>query len=96
MFTAGEDEPGTMMAVMGADDEKVEAACAELTENGNGNVVVAANYNCPGQLVVSGSAEYLRANAAAFKAAGAKIVKELPVSGAFHSPLMKTCQRKIG
>jgi [acyl-carrier-protein] S-malonyltransferase len=95
MFTAGEDEPGTMMAVMGADDEKVEAACAELTENGNGNVVVAANYNCPGQLVVSGSAEYLRANAAAFKAAGAKIVKELPVSGAFHSPLMKPAKEKL-
>ncbi len=95
MFSAGEDEPGTMMAVIGGADEKVEAACNELTKNGNGNVVVAANYNCPGQLVVSGSAEYLRENVAALKAAGAKIVKELPVSGAFHSPLMQPAKEKL-
>ncbi len=95
MFSAGEDEPGTMMAVIGGADEKVEAACYELTKNGNGKVVVAANYNCPGQLVVSGSAEYLRENVAALKAAGAKIVKELPVSGAFHSPLMQPAKEKL-
>ncbi len=95
MFTAGEDEPGTMMAVIGGADEKVEEVCHELTEKGNGNVVVAANYNCPGQLVVSGSAEYLRENKDALKAAGAKIIKELPVSGAFHSPLMQPAKEKL-
>ncbi len=95
MFTAGEDEPGTMMAVIGGADEKVEEVCRELTEQGNGNVVVAANYNCPGQLVVSGSAEYLRENKDALKAAGAKIIKELPVSGAFHSPLMQPAKEKL-
>ncbi len=96
MFRAGEYAQGTMFAVIGADDKAVEEVCANLTRSGNGSVVVAANYNCPGQLVVSGSAEYLRANISAFKSIGAKIVKELVVSGAFHSPLMEPAREALG
>ena len=95
MFKAGEHEPGTMFAVIGMDDAKAEEVCGALTEKGNGNVVVAANYNSPGQLVVSGSADYLRENVGAFKEAGAKIVKELVVSGAFHSPLMMPAKEEL-
>ncbi|ROL57666.1 [acyl-carrier-protein] S-malonyltransferase [Bacteroidetes/Chlorobi group bacterium Naka2016] len=96
MFRAGEFAPGTMFAVIGAEDRAVEEVCEQLTKDGNGNVVVPANYNCPGQLVVSGSAEYLRANVEAFKKIGAKIVKELVVSGAFHSPLMEPAREELG
>lgn len=95
MYRAGEFAPGTMFAVIGAEDKAIEEVCEILTQKGNGNVVVAANYNCPGQLVVSGSAEYLRANINAFKEAGAKIVKELVVSGAFHSPLMEPAREEL-
>jgi [acyl-carrier-protein] S-malonyltransferase len=96
MFKAGEYEPGTMFAVISRlEDSVVEEVCAQLTENGNGNVVVAANYNSPGQIVVSGSAEYLRQSVGAFKEAGAKIVKELVVSGAFHSPLMEPAKEEL-
>ncbi|MCL5991066.1 MAG: ACP S-malonyltransferase [Bacteroidetes bacterium] len=95
MFKAGENEPGTMFAVINLDDNKVEEVCKRLSENGNGNVVVAANYNSPGQIVVSGSAQYLRENASAFKEAGAKLVKELVVSGAFHSPLMEPAKKEL-
>lgn len=95
MFRAGEFAPGTMFAIIGAEESVVETICKELTEKGNGNVVVPANYNCPGQLVVSGSAEYLRSNVVAFKNAGAKIVKELVVSGAFHSPLMEPARLEL-
>ncbi len=95
MFKAGEIMPGTMFAVINLADEKVEEVCKKLTEDGNGNIVVAANFNCPGQVVVSGSAEYLRENANAFKDAGARIVKELQVSGAFHSPLLKPAKEDL-
>ncbi len=95
MYKAGELMPGTMFAVINLEDEKVEDVCKKLTDEGNGNIVVAANYNCPGQIVVSGSAEYLRANAGAFKDAGARIVKELQVSGAFHSPLLKPAKEDL-
>ena len=95
MFKAGENEPGTMFAVISLDDDKVEEVCKRLTENGNGNVVVAANYNSPGQIVVSGSARYLRDNAKSFKEAGAKLAKELVVSGAFHSPLMDAAKKEL-
>lgn len=95
MFTAGEKVPGTMFAVIGAADEKVEEICNTLTQNGDGNVVVAANFNSTGQVVVSGSAEYLRANAPAFKEGGAKMVSELQVSGAFHSPLMQPAKEEL-
>lgn len=95
MFRAGEHEPGTMFAVLGMDDGKVIEVCEKLTESGAGNVVVAANFNSPGQVVVSGSASYLRENIAAFREAGAKLVKELVVSGAFHSPLMKPAKEEL-
>ena len=95
MFNAGIEKPGTMFAVINLDDDKVAEVCEELTKNGNGNVVVAANYNSPGQVVVSGSAEYLRENIGAFKNAGARMVKELVVSGAFHSPLLNSAKEEL-
>lgn len=95
MFRAGEFATGTMFAIIGANDSDVEKICKELTEKGEGNVVVPANYNCTGQLVVSGSAEYLRSNILAFKNVGAKIIKELVVSGAFHSPLMEPARLEL-
>jgi [acyl-carrier-protein] S-malonyltransferase len=96
MFAAGADRPGTMAAVIGMADEAVAELCAQITGSANGEqVIVPANYNCPGQLVVSGDAELVRASLPQFKAGGAKIAKELPVSGAFHSPLMKPAQDEL-
>jgi len=95
MYSAGEELPGTMFAVINLDDDKVVEVCNKLNQNDEGAVVVAANFNSPGQVVVSGSADYLRRNVDAFKQAGAKIVKELVVSGAFHSPLMKPAQNEL-
>ena len=95
MFTVGELEPGTMFAVIGLNDDKVNEICEQLTLSDSGNVVVPANFNSPGQVVVAGSADYLRDNIFRFKEAGAKLVKELAVSGAFHSPLMKPAQDKL-
>ncbi len=93
MFTAGENEPGTMYAVIGMEDDVLIELCKEL--NTNGNVVVPANFNSPGQIVISGSRDYLRENAGIFKERGARMAMELPVSGAFHSPLMKPAQDKL-
>jgi len=95
MFKAGEYLPGTMFAIIGLEDEKVVEICKDLTEKGNGDCVVAANFNSPGQIVVSGSADYLRNNINAFKEAGAKMVTELIVSGAFHSPLMEPAKKDL-
>ncbi|MFP4370193.1 MAG: ACP S-malonyltransferase [Candidatus Kapaibacterium sp.] len=95
MFSTGQRYPGTMFAVIGLEDEKVEEVCKKLSDNEDGNVVVPANHNCPGQLVVSGSAEFLRENANEFKEAGARMVKELQVSGAFHSPLMQPAKDEL-
>ncbi len=95
MFEVGEILPGTMFAVIGADDDKVIAHCKELTDKGNGEVVVAANFNSLGQVVISGSAEFLRLNASSFKNIGAKMVTELQVSGAFHSPLMQYAKDEL-
>lgn len=95
MFKAGEEEPGTMFAVINLADDVVEHLCADLTSQGYGNVIVPANYNSPGQIVISGSADYLRMNAQKFKDAGARMVKELQVSGAFHSPLLKSAKEKL-
>lgn len=95
MFNAGEFEPGTMFAVIGGDEAKIEELCQKLTDEGEGSVIVPANYNSPGQLVISGSAEYLRSKAAEFKTVGAKMVKELVVSGAFHSPLMLPAKEEL-
>ena len=96
MFRAGETHPGTMVAVVGLSDEAVRELCQTLTEEGNmEKTIVAANFNSPGQVVISGSADYLRAKMPDFKAAGAKMVKELPVSGAFHSPLLQSAQDEL-
>ncbi len=87
MAQAGKRRPGAMAAVLGMDDERLDALCAEVSEEGVG-VVQPANYNAPGQVVISGDeAAVLRAMELA-KERGAKRVVQLPVSGAFHSPLM--------
>ncbi|MBL7999863.1 MAG: ACP S-malonyltransferase [Candidatus Kapabacteria bacterium] len=91
MFKAGESQPGTMAAIIGLDDAVVEEICSSLRDG----VIVAANFNSPGQVVISGDAVYLRAHLDAFKQAGARMVTELPVSGAFHSPLMKPAQEQL-
>lgn len=83
MQKACEAEPSTMAAVLGLADDVVENICAEVD-----GVVVAANYNCPGQLVISGSIPAVEAAAEKMKEAGAKRALLLPVGGAFHSPLM--------
>ncbi len=84
MQAACEANPGTMAAVLGLPDEKVVEIC-EAQESG---VVVAANFNCPGQIVISGETEAIDAACAAMKEAGARRALRLPVGGAFHSPLM--------
>lgn len=93
MFEAGEKLPGTMFAIIGMEDAQVEDICKRL--HGGDNVVVAANFNAPGQVVISGSAEYLREQVAVFKEQGARMVVELPVSGAFHSPLLASAQERL-
>ncbi|MFH1049701.1 MAG: ACP S-malonyltransferase [bacterium] len=95
MFNAGEAEKGTMFAVINLDDKKVEEVCAELTDASQRLFVVPANFNSPGQIVVSGSAEHMRNNIDKFKDAGARMVKELVVSGAFHSPLMEPAKKEL-
>lgn len=91
MQEACEIKPSTMAAVLGLDDEKVEEICASIT---NG-VVVPANYNCPGQLVISGEIEAVNEACEKLKAAGAKRALVLQVGGAFHSPLMKPAEEKL-
>lgn len=88
MQQAGTQNPGTMAAVIGMNDDVVERICAEATTK-DGNVVVAANYNCPGQLVISGYESAIDVAIELLKENGCKIAKKLPVSGAFHSPLMQ-------
>ena len=87
MQKACEAAPGTMAAIIGLPDETVEEVCNEITSQGNG-VVVPANYNCPGQLVISGNVDAVNAACEKLKEAGAKRALVLPVGGAFHSPLM--------
>lgn len=94
MQKACEAAPGTMAAVMGMDDATIENICAEVTAEGNG-VVVPANYNCTGQLVISGNVEAVNAACEKLKAAGAKRALVLPVGGAFHSPLMQPAQEEL-
>lgn len=86
--------PSTMAAVLALDDEKVEAICSELTEE-TGEIVVPANYNCPGQLVISGSLKGIEIACERMKAAGAKRAIVLPVGGAFHSPLMEPAREEL-
>lgn len=92
MLQAGIDWKGTMAAIVGLDGKLVEEACLEATEKG---VVQCANFNSPGQIVISGSVEGVRAAMELSKAKGAKLVKELVVSGAFHSPLMESARGKL-
>ena len=94
MQKACEAAPGTMAAVIGLDDKTIEEICAETAAEGNG-VVVAANYNCTGQLVISGNIEAVNAACDKLKAAGAKRALVLPVGGAFHSPLMQPAQEEL-
>lgn len=91
MQKACEITPSTMAVVLGLDDAKVEEICATITDD----TVVPANYNCPGQLVISGTKTGIARAMELLKAAGAKRVMELAVGGAFHSPLMAPAQEEL-
>jgi [acyl-carrier-protein] S-malonyltransferase len=91
MQKACEKQPSTMAAVLGLDDAKVEEICAGITDG----VVVAANYNCPGQLVISGDVNAVNKACELLKAAGAKRALVLQVGGAFHSPLMEPARVEL-
>lgn len=94
MQKACELNPSTMAAVLALADEKVEEICAAI-QTETGEVVVAANYNCPGQLVISGSIKGIEIACERMKAAGAKRALVLPVGGAFHSPLMLPAKEEL-
>lgn len=93
MQKACEAAPSTMAAIIALPDEKIEEICAEVSTADN--VVVAANYNCPGQVVISGNIEAVNSACEKLKAAGAKRALPLKVGGAFHSPLMKPAQEEL-
>ncbi|MCH5178090.1 MAG: ACP S-malonyltransferase [Prevotellaceae bacterium] len=93
MQKACEAAPSTMAAIIGLDDETIEKICAEVSTPDN--IVVPANYNNPGQLVISGTNEAIAAACEALKAAGAKRAMPLPVGGAFHSPLMQPAKDEL-
>lgn len=90
MQRACEMQPSTMAAIIGLEDGKVEEICASIP-----GIVVPANYNCPGQLVISGTVEAVNAACEALKAAGAKRALVLQVGGAFHSPLMEPARAEL-
>lgn len=94
MQKACEVNPSTMAAVLNLADDKVETICAEV-QNETGEIVVAANYNCPGQLVISGTKKGIDIACERMKAAGAKRALVLPVGGAFHSPLMLPAKEEL-
>jgi [acyl-carrier-protein] S-malonyltransferase len=91
MQRACEINPSTMAAILGLEDQKVEEICANIKDE----IVVAANYNCPGQLVISGSIKGINIACEKLKAAGAKRALPLPVGGAFHSPLMEPAREEL-
>ena len=93
MQKACEAAPSTMAAIIGLDDEKTEEICKSISKEGS--VVVPANYNCPGQLVISGNIEAINEACAQIKAAGAKRALPLKVGGAFHSPLMQPAKDEL-
>ena len=113
MQAACEQNPGTMAAIIGLEDEVVERVCGEVSSQFtihnsqftidekdsfkiiNSNIVVAANYNCPGQLVISGEVEAVRKACEKLKAAGARRALPLTVGGAFHSPLMEPARKEL-
>lgn len=90
MQAACELQPSTMAAVLGLDDDVVEKVCEDTP-----GIVVAANYNCPGQLVISGEVEAVNAACETLKGAGARRALVLPVGGAFHSPLMEPAREEL-
>jgi [acyl-carrier-protein] S-malonyltransferase len=94
MQQACEINPSTMAAVLALADEKVEEICESVSRE-TGEIVVPANYNCPGQLVISGSIKGVEIACERMKAAGAKRALILPVGGAFHSPLMEPAKSKL-
>ncbi len=94
MQKACELNPSTMAAVLALADDKVEEVCAAV-QNETGEIVVPANYNCPGQLVISGSIKGIEIACEKMKAAGAKRALVLPVGGAFHSPLMLPAKEEL-
>lgn len=94
MQKACELHPSTMAAILGLADEKVEQICQEVQDS-TGEVVVAANYNCPGQLVISGSLKGIETACEKMKTAGAKRALPLSVGGAFHSPLMEPAREEL-
>jgi [acyl-carrier-protein] S-malonyltransferase len=94
MQKACEEEPSTMAAVLGLADEKVEEICAAI-QTETKEIVVPANYNCPGQLVISGTVKGIEIACERLKAAGAKRALVLPVGGAFHSPLMQSAKKEL-
>ena len=94
MQKACEAQPSTMAAIVGLDDATIEQTCAEVSKEGC--VVVPANYNCPGQLVISGNVEAVNAACEKLKAAGAKRALVLAVGGAFHSPPQVPCLPERG
>ncbi len=93
MQKAGIENPGTLAAIVGLDNNIVEECCKEASIAG---IVQCANFNSPGQVVISGSVEGVRKGIEVCKAKGAKLAKELVVSGAFHSPLMQSAKDKLG
>jgi len=90
MQAACDDVPGTMAAIIGLEDQVVESICEKTP-----GIVIAANYNCPGQLVISGSQEAVKNACTAFTEAGARRALVLPVGGAFHSPLMEPAKKRL-
>lgn len=94
MQKACEVTPSTMAAVLSLADDRVESICASIQEE-TGETVVPANYNCPGQLVISGSLKGIEIACERMKAAGAKRALVLPVGGAFHSPLMESAKEEL-
>ena len=94
MQKACEAQPSTMAAILALEDEKVESICAAVHEE-TGEIVVAANFNCPGQVVISGSIKGIEIACERMKAAGAKRALILPVGGAFHSPWMAPAKEEL-
>lgn len=94
MQKACEAAPGTMAAVLALPDETIEKVCAQVSQEGLG-VIVPANYNCPGQLVISGNVDAVNRACELLKEAGAKRALVLPVGGAFHSPLMQPAKDEL-
>jgi len=90
MYSAGIERPGAMAAVIGLEDALVEEICRQAPP-----IVVAANYNAPGQIVISGDRDAVRAILPVLKERGARMITELPVSGAFHSPLMEAARETL-